>query len=312
MSKKCLECKMPNPDTANRCVYCGVKLPEVYFEETTFDQPSQPINYHSQPQVKTYSQRKYKNPYENVRYGKMGEIIYPNPLKGLVKFLIVVFVIGLIAYYSINLIQDDLKDKEKYHQLPFPTDEHENKNNEKQDSLPSGDDGGSSEIVWDDSINNEGIQYYDDDGERDDKITIDFYDDYIEKSIDIDCSLENVYKATLQIYGCFSGEYVGGDSHKITINNNSSIYFNPYHYFNVEDYDWGLFNIPLNCLKNGKNLIYIDRESTQSKSGYDSWQINKLRIGIDTDNDNGNSYWYSNYGKNPDVDGELMIRLKLN
>lgn len=278
---------MPNPDNINHCVYCGS---EIYKKHVNYYPPTCP-------------EKRYKNPYQNIRYGKTGEIIYPNPWKKIIKILVIIIAIALLSYYIINTIQNQNEDALDEIDIDLG-------------HLDSDKDSSVTPVTVendDTSINLDGYleYYYDDDNQRDENLNINYYDDYAYKYFYINCNLSKLKSAKLMIYGEFYGEYIPENSIKIDINNDLSITFDPHNSFSENTFSWTTFDIPVQFLKNGKNTFDIKYNKASYSSNYNPWKINNIKIGIDTDNNNYNSSWHSDGGKNPNVNGELMIRLIL-
>jgi len=291
MSNKCSKCKMPNPDFTAQCVYCGAKISK------------KRTNYYP----KIYPEKRYKNPYENVKYGETGEIVYDTPWKGVIKFLIIVIVIALISYYLVNQIQEkspELINENEIINTDSGSEEDVNESLIRPDGAP--------EIEKKDvpPIQKTTGYYYDDDGERDSAVFISSNVEYALKYIYVNYIPSYAEKATVEIYAkCFGEQKNNLDiTHKLKINNKFSIAFNPIFDFENYTYKWASYEIPLEYIEEGANEIYFTYyENGNIWGSYEEHELNTVAIGIDLDTDYNKSLWYSegNYGHS----GELMIRL---
>ena len=160
---------------------------------------------------------------------------------------------------------------------------------------------------------------YNDDGERDETFMIYNFRDYVEKTIEIPdyVDLENAYSVKLEIiarwylyeYSCRDFCVRLGDK-----NIGPSVRFDPAYcplydetYFGADGYLVDITEfLEGNSnyrLQHGENTFYLRKSAT----------IHCWEIAIDTDTNEGKSYWHDGDGQNPGPDegGELMIRLHI-
>ena len=158
-----------------------------------------------------------------------------------------------------------------------------------------------------------------DDGGPENSATIDYNDDYMDKSLEMMADPETIGLARLWMYGQpynYPGEdFQEREDFRIRVNGSASqlISFDVGLVFDydTENYRWTSFDVPPEWLIAGLNEFYIYK---QPPSG--GWDHNNLRVGIDTSNDFDHSWWYGNgffdgYENPAACDGELMLYLEL-
>ncbi len=158
----------------------------------------------------------------------------------------------------------------------------------------------------------------DDDGTRDSAATIDYSDDYLEKTVLLGAIPPPGSVAQVWVYGQpynFPGhDFVTQQDYYLRVNGNMDqrVWFDVgAELDNREDiYQWFALDIPTGWLQAGANTLYI-REG----GGSQHYNYNNLRVGVDTDNDVDRSWWHGNgvtaCHNNPSAClGELMIYLE--
>ena len=129
---------------------------------------------------------------------------------------------------------------------------------------------------------------------------IDFEDDHIEKTFDIDQPLDEKTTACLWIYGqprsWMWRDFEERENIRIRVNHDPSreISFNVLLKYGslTGCYQWVPFEIPVSWLRNGTNtfVVYVVHDADYVRSR--SWECNNLRIGVDLDNDDDHSWWF--------------------
>jgi len=159
----------------------------------------------------------------------------------------------------------------------------------------------------------------DDDGTRESEATIDFDDDFMEKTLFVANDPLAATSATLRVYGqpynLPGFNFIAREDHYIEVNGNPSqrITFDPGLTFtyDTQNYGWVEFDVPLGWLSLGANSFYFAEDRYPN-----GWETNNLRIGVDTDNDLDRSWWHGNgvftcFNNPTGCAGELMVYLEV-
>jgi len=160
------------------------------------------------------------------------------------------------------------------------------------------------------------LAFRDDDGSAEDSACIDYGEDYLFKTIDVDAAPQSAAYYRLWIYGQpYSSEgksfvpradygiIVNGDQERVLEIDVSEV-FGP----DRDAFKWVAVPIAAESVTQGDNRIVIFYTGPPN-----SRAPNKLRVGIDQDSDRDGSAWFANrsFGVNPDIcSGELMIFLE--
>ncbi|MCZ6793111.1 MAG: hypothetical protein O7J95_05795 [Planctomycetota bacterium] len=157
----------------------------------------------------------------------------------------------------------------------------------------------------------------DDDGDADGFASVDFSDDWLEKTLELDAGAAEASQVRLWIFGqpynLPGHEFQAREDYRLRVNGDPAkeVSFDVGELFGHEAdmFQWAPVEIPAGWLVAGANSFRITE--TRVPRG---WESNNLRVGVDTDNDADRSRWYGNgetCGAGGSCDGELMIFLEL-
>ena len=165
-------------------------------------------------------------------------------------------------------------------------------------------------------------QYRDDDDGIESNASIDFGDNWMEKTISLPTGPGDADYALVWIYGRpynYKGfTFQEREDYYILVNGNDQqkLWFDVGSAFDERDdiYQWKSFRIPPSWLVTGDNTLFV--HENPSDNALEHWNTNNLRVGVDETTDLDRSWWYGNgvftCDNNPaNCTGELMIYIEL-